>query len=568
MKKICSLIVLLLVVFIYGLNPVKADAVTMSRDFIDGVWSYHYRNGEMWTFGNLPFNYADGKLVYCIEPDARVNVGTYYTDDNFSISGYDDYEKTQMELISYYGYGFPGHDSIKYYMATQELIWLYSPDEWIKWTNTDNEYGEEIDINYEKYEIMRLVNSHYTKPSFYGQNFTSNSNTLYLRDNNNTLDKYEIMVPDELSYERESYSINFTASKLGTYTVKFKKRREVEERTQVYYNDSLRTQKLAVFGEPDIEEFAIDVSFTGSYVEIYKKDIDTNQLITDKGNVINIRNKDTNEFIRDTNFVSSNGKVWFYFTVGRYKIEELSSSEGYYLNTNGLEFEIVEGDDTSKKIDFYNDKVEGKININKTDEDGNNIKGVIFEIYDEEGNIVDTITTTDSKTESKLLPLGKYIVKEKETVYGYQKNDTEYEVNLEYNNQEEAIVYKDIDIVNEKIKCKIVLVTTSDKKVLNTTFNVYDLDYNLVYTGKTIDGKAEFVLPYGDYILKEIEVPDGYKINDEEIRFSVNDITCASNFTIDNKKVEMPDTYKEGNIFLVIMIIINVGSYVYYKKTN
>ena len=116
MKKICSLIVLLLVVFIYGLNPVKADSVTMSRDFIDGVWSYHYRNGEMWTFGNLPFNYADGKLVYCIEPDARVNVGTYYTDDNFSISGYDDYEKTQMELISYYGYGFPGHDSIKYYM--------------------------------------------------------------------------------------------------------------------------------------------------------------------------------------------------------------------------------------------------------------------------------------------------------------------------------------------------------------------------------------------------------------------------------------------------------------------
>ena len=43
-----------------------------------------------------------------------------------------------------------------------------------------------------------------------------------------------------------------------------------------------------------------------------KKDIDTNQLITDKGNVINIRNKDTNEFIRDTNFEFSNGKVWFY----------------------------------------------------------------------------------------------------------------------------------------------------------------------------------------------------------------------------------------------------------------
>ena len=567
MKKLCSLAVLFLALFI-GINVVKADTVTMTRDYIDNVWSYHYRDGDMWTFGNLPFNYADGKLVYCIEPDSRINTDVYYTYDDFSLSGYDDYEKTQMELIAYYGYGFPGHDSIKYYMATQELLWLYSDDDWIRWTTSNDEYGEEIDINYEKYEINRLIESHYTKPSFYGQSFTSDTNIMYLRDRNNTLDKYEIIVPEELTYERESDHLNLTASKLGTYKIKFKKRREVNERTLVYNNDSLRTQKLAIFGGPDIEEFEIEVSFNGSYVEILKKDMDTNQIITDTGNVINILNVDTNKYVRDSNFEFNNGKVWFYFPVGRYKIEELSSSEGYYINPNGLEFEIVEGDDSYKTIDFYNDKVEGKININKVDEEGNNLEGVEFEIYNENDDLVDTIITTNTYTESKLLPLGKYKVREKEPLYGYEKNDNIYEVNLEYKNQNESIVYNDLDIVNKKIKCEIVLLTTSDEEVLNTSFNVYDTNYNIVYSGSTVDGKAEFVLPYGDYILKEIDVPDGYKLNDEEIKFTVNDITCSSKFSINNDKIVMPDTTSENSILFIVLLIINIGSYAYYKKSN
>ena len=493
-------------------------------------------------------------------------IDTYYTYSDFGLSGYSEYEKNQMELISYYGYGFPGHDSLKYYMATQELIWLYSPDEWIKWTVTNDENSETIDVSYEKAEIMRLVNNHYVKPSFYGQNFTSATNSMYLKDWTSSLDKYDIIVPDEISYERGSDYINFTTTKLGTYHVRFAKRRFVNDLTLVYDNDSLRTQKLATFGQPYFEEFDMYISFTESYVEIYKKDIDTNEIITDTGNSIRILNRDTNKYIKDSDYEFNNGKIWLYLPVGRYRIEETSSSAGYYINTNGLDFEIIEGDDSSKTIDFYNDKTEGKININKVDEDGNNLSGVKFEVYDEEGEVVDTITTTDTRTESKILPLGKYTVKEIETLYGYEKNDTVYEVNLEYNNQEEPIVFGNLDIVNKKIKCEIVLITTSDEEVLNTTFNVYDQEGNIAYTGSTTDGKSEFYLPYGEYILKEISVPDGYKLNEEEIRFSVNDISCASNFKINNEKIVMPDTTTQSSFIYFALILINLGSYVYYKK--
>ena len=566
MKKVIAFAALLLTIAIGGIKGVKADVVSISQDFIDGVWSYHYRNGDYWTFGNLPFNYADGKLVYCIQPDARINTGTYYTYSDFGLSGYSENDRRQMELISYYGYGFPGHESLKYYMATQELIWLYSPDEWIKWTVTNDENSEEIDVSYEKNEILRLVNNHYTRPSFYGQSFVSDSNTMYIKDWSSILDKYDVIVPSEIDYVKNNDGISFKASKLGTYPVKFVKRRTVNDVTLVYDNDSLRTQKLAVFGQPDFEEFEINITFEGSYVEIYKKDADTNEIITDTGNSIRVLNTDTNKYITDYDFKFSNGMVWFYFPIGRYKIEEVSASSGYYINTNGLEFEIVEGDDGYKTIDFYNDKTEGKININKVDEDGNNLSGVKFEVYDEEGNVVDTITTTDSSTSSKSLPLGKYTVKEVENLYGYEKNDTVYEVNLEYNNQEESIVYNNLDIVNKKIKCEIVLVTTSDKEVLNTSFNVYDLDGNIVYSGTTIDGKSEFYLPYGEYILKEVSVPDGYKLNEEEIKFSVNDITCASNFKINNEKVVMPDTTTQSSFIYFALLLINLGSYVYYKK--
>ena len=52
-------------------------------------------------------------------------------------------------------------------MATQELIWLYS-DDYIKWMDkysSDGSLGNQINIDTEKNEILRLVNSHNNIPS-------------------------------------------------------------------------------------------------------------------------------------------------------------------------------------------------------------------------------------------------------------------------------------------------------------------------------------------------------------------------------------------------------------------
>jgi hypothetical protein len=71
-----------------GIKGVKAETVNVTQQFVDNVWSFHYRNGSVWTFGNLPYNYADGKLVYCIQPDARITTNTYNVYSDFTLSGY------------------------------------------------------------------------------------------------------------------------------------------------------------------------------------------------------------------------------------------------------------------------------------------------------------------------------------------------------------------------------------------------------------------------------------------------------------------------------------------------
>ena len=567
MKKVLRLIFVLTMIFVIEIKGVRADSVNVVKEYIDGIWSFHYRNGSMWTFGNLQKDYANGDLVYCIQPDASLNTSEYYTYDNFDITGYSEYDKSQMELISYYGYGYPGHDNIRYFMATQELLWLFSPDEWITWNTSQYEDGENIDISYEKNEIKRLVNNHNKKPSFYGSKDNKGSSYITLTDNNGVLDNYDIETNNNITYQRNGNSITFYSSILGNYNVNFVKRRYIANRTLAYNNESIWTQKLAMFGEPYFENFTINLNFDKSDIIINKKDLDTSETIINDGIKVLIKDINNNTYLNDV-YEFKDGIINITLPVGKYKIEEIEVANDYSINKEGLEFEITENDSTRKNIDFYNKKVYGKIDIYKQNEDGEYLSGVKFDIYNDENEIVDEIETIDGIASSKELELGNYKVKEKENIYGYEPNDTIYNVNLSYKDQNTSIVIEDLVVINKKIKCEITLITSSGEEMLESDFNIYDKDMNLVYSGKTINGKAEVSLPYGEYILKEIGVPDGYLLNEEEIKFSVNDITCASNFKINNEKVYMPITTSSSSISYLILLLINIISYVFYKKSE
>lgn len=460
------------IMLIFGIKGVKADIgdhVTLTKNELDGVWAYHYLNGDMWIYINLPLRYANDKLVYCIEPDVRITTSDYIIYD-FNRSGYNEEGKRKMELISYYGYRYDNHNDLKYYIATQDLIWRMYAGADIKWTK-GGEYGEEIDISKEKNEILDLISKHNVLPSFNDSiNEIKVNETKEFIDVNRVLNNYDLEYSDNLEITKEDNKLIITPKKQGEYIINFIHKKNYESETLLYDNFSTLTQSVAAFGAPTLINGSMKIN-SKIDVNIYKKDKDTNELILDEGNKVKIKNLDTDTYIGDI-YEFDNGKLTLTLKEGNYKIEEISSSYSYSIN-DGLSFSISK-DDITKDIDFY----------------------------------------------------------------------------------------------NEKIKCEIVVFSTSGDIKLDSDFEVYDLNGNLVYKGRTTDGEAKFYLEYGNYIVKEITVPNGYILNETEISLEVNDITCSSRVTFNNDKVIMPITSKECNISYLILFFLNIIGYVFTKKIN
>ena len=363
MKKYFKLILLLNVILFIGIKGVKADTVTMSTSYIDNVWSFHYRNGDIWSYGQLPFRYAGDKLVYCLQPDVRISTSEYILYD-FSRSGYSDDVRRQMELISYYGYRYPGHESINYYIATQDRLWRFSPDDDIKWTTSNNLYGEEIDISNEKKEILSLVSKHNVLPTF---NNSSNEvlvkGELELIDDNNVLDNYDLEYDDNLIINKSNNKLIITPTKEGEYKVKLKHKVNYDSGTFIYDNFNTLTQMVGIFGSPLLIDGEFTINAKNSNINIYKKDKETKELIYDKGIVVKIKDLE-NDIYLDGEYEFVDGVINISLPKGKYKIEEIKTSDRYKLN-DGLEFEIIDQD--SVDLDFYNEKVIMPITSSKKD---------------------------------------------------------------------------------------------------------------------------------------------------------------------------------------------------------
>ena len=104
MKRFFKIILCICMMFIFGIKGVKAETVNITQQFVDNVWSFHYRNGKVHTYGQFNIKHIDGKIGYCIQPDRAIEGVFYSGTTNWSQSSYNDDIKKQMELYAYYGY--------------------------------------------------------------------------------------------------------------------------------------------------------------------------------------------------------------------------------------------------------------------------------------------------------------------------------------------------------------------------------------------------------------------------------------------------------------------------------
>ena len=238
--------------------------------------------------------------------------------------------------------------------------------------------------------------------------------------------------------------------------------------------------------------------------------------------------------------------------MGEYELKETLTNEGYVLDETVHDI-IFKAEDTTTKeytheINVTNIAPYGQIDLFKTDKDTKEpLGGITFELTAKEDIYsLDGRNTLLYKAGDKVsvdisenglyvtnelgeihignLPLGKYELKEVQTLEGYVPNDTVYDIDLSYDHSDKIIYTKEINIENEKTTTEISKVSATDEKELpGAQLSLFDKEGNLVETW--ISGNEPHIirglLVNEEYTLHEDLAPIGYATA-SDVTFTVN----------------------------------------------
>jgi uncharacterized surface anchored protein len=323
-----------------------------------------------------------------------------------------------------------------------------------------------------------------------------------------------------------------------------------------------------------------------AYLQIYKKDSETNEIISLANTSFKILNIDTNTYVSQyvggkvysTFYTDETGKATTYLKLeaGNYKIIELTSPTGYLIDSNGIDFTI--GDDTYyyyttygifSSIDYFNNPIKGQVEIYKSGENfevnNNNynfskisLSNIYYGVYAKEDitssdkkflyyqkdELVDTLITSDSGyATSKLIPLGNYYIKEIKTNDSYIIDNQVYDFSIKEIDNRTPVVKINFEFYNNLKKGKLIFIKKDKENkelIPNTEIEVYTVKDELIFIGSTdSNGSIEIDnLPIGNYYLKETKPASGYITNNEKIYFEIKDNDEIIYVEMQNKKIK------------------------------
>ncbi|WP_242253653.1 collagen binding domain-containing protein [Bacillus cereus group sp. BfR-BA-01379] len=211
---------------------------------------------------------------------------------------------------------------------------------------------------------------------------------------------------------------------------------------------------------------------------------------------------------------------------GTYTLKETKAPQGYKLLKE--EIEVVVEANKVVQVQVENTKELGSLQVIKKDaESGKVLEGAEFKLKNETGQVVGEAKTTNKDgvvTFENLVP-GKYTLEETKAPEGYKALEVTVEVNVVANT-----VMKQ-EVLNEKVKEKItgqieiikVDANDKDKKLAGAVFEILKDGTKIDALTSDENGKATSKeLEPGDYILKEVQAPEGYSLSDKEIEFTIS----------------------------------------------
>ena len=578
----------------------NVSAATLIQTPVDD-WYYTRRGGgQSYMSAQWHLYDIDGKTAYCIEPGINITTSDYDGAIGWINSPYSDEVNRKIQLYGYYGYNYPGHNTLRYRAATQSLIWEETGGQIVEFWTERYGNGKFINLNKERNEIKKLASAHYDIPSF--DSSTKDAiigETTTFTDKKGLLSNFDIVKSSEANVSISGNTLSVTPNVVGNITIVLKKKTYTQDPTVIFVGKDKTSQKMGVFGIDDPVLVRVKLNVLGGSLKINKKDLDT-KLNKPQGDatfknavyeLLDENYKLITNLIIDDSFSAKTDKILS--PNKTYILREKTPSEGYMLDKTEYLFQI-DKDNLEIEMDVYEDVIEKAVNIYKVFADGSSavLRGepnVSFDIYLKSNNeYYKTITTNEKGFTSTTLPYGVWIFKQVTTTSGYEKVDN-FEVVIDNNSNEDITKI----ISNAPIEAKIKIVKV-DKETGETItikgikFRIKDAKTN-EYVCQTItyptaqkvcvyetDSNGVIITPstlVGDFLLEEVEnqIVEGYVWNNKPLSVHIGDgseIILDENYgallLVDfaNERVKgKVDIVKNGEKF-----VIEDGTY-HYEKT-
>ncbi|MCY9355344.1 Ig-like domain-containing protein [Bacillus spizizenii] len=242
-------------------------------------------------------------------------------------------------------------------------------------------------------------------------------------------------------------------------------------------------------------------------------------------------NDGTYTLIRTDIKSDKNGKVEMNgLPAGYYRLTETQAPAGFIVNTKAIHFSIAKNE--KNQVSDVNlgamTNYQGKVSLTKENAEGQKLEGAVFNIVDQDGNIVKEKLTSDKdgKVEASGLAPGRYAFVETKAPSGYVLNTKKKEFTISESAAGKPEAADAGIAVNDKGSVVLTKEEADGQKLEGAVFRIIDKEGNTVQEGLTSDENGRVTasgLAPGRYAFVETKAPSGYVLNTEKKEFAISD---------------------------------------------
>ncbi len=436
MKKIIFCFVLLFM----GMKFIYAESFVEGK-FINGEYVSKVKNGVTHYLTMQFIKDSQGRVVYCLEPYITFQEGDDYQEYEWDLSSYNklsELQRRNIELIAYYGYGYEGRTSNKWYVITQVLIWkAVDVNENIYFTNKLN--GSKISkYESEMEEILNDVRNHDNIPNISSNYSVNLGESISI----NRLDSsYELVSnPFESSFQNDLIIHNVTHDGIIEYK---KKSNYYQDKIALYVSDS--NQDLLRPGNINNPSYNVSIHVTKGDITLDIRDDHSYYTVESdlKDTCYEIYN-DVGETIRK---VCTSSEPLVYqkneLPYGEYTVKQISHGVGY-VKDNHVYKVVVNQKNEHPSVILYNQLLKNTIVLTKYAcyvDDCLFEKDAKFHVFDKNHKLVTTMMTDKNGVDSIVLGYGTYYFHQVQGLKDYSFVDDFQDKIVDETSKHEHILY-------------------------------------------------------------------------------------------------------------------------------